>query len=324
MTYQWQSSTDGTTWTNIAGATSPTDSVSGITADTYFRRAISCTNSNQTAYTTTFVINSIPALFCNVCNPDNGTTLHSGTTSSAIDSVVINGTTLSNSTGSALPGNGYTLFTDIAKIPTLVLSSTYTLRTSFSASSVGSVWFDWDQSGTFDSSEWTQVILSGTGGTISFTVPANAMTGKTLMRIRSRSTGSANSYGDACTTFFSGETEDYVVNVSSFSNISIQGNIWYPNKKIIPNTTVKLSGSNLDSTMVTGAFTMNEAPGGNYTLRVAKTNDVAKANGITALDLALIQSHILGKSRLNSVYKNIAADVNGDGNITAIDLVFIK
>ena len=63
---------------------------------------------------------------------------------------------------------------------------------------------------------------------------------------------------------------------------------------------------------------------GNYNLKATKNNDVNKSNGVTSIDLALIQSHILGKLLLNSPYKIIAADVNGDGNLTALDIVNIK
>ena len=112
--------------------------------------------------------------------------------------------------------------------------------------------------------------------------------------------------------------------IGTVNTVSIQGNIWYPNMKVIPNTKVMLSGAGLDSTLVSGTYTLNEPSGGNYTIRVTKNNDVAKANGVTAVDLALIQSHILGKNPLNSKYKYIAADVNGDGSITAVDLVYIK
>ena len=55
-----------------------------------------------------------------------------------------------------------------------------------------------------------------------------------------------------------------------------------------------------------------------------KTNDINKANGVTAIDIALIQAHVLGKNNLNSPYKVIAADVSGDGKVTALDIVYIK
>ena len=116
----------------------------------------------------------------------------------------------------------------------------------------------------------------------------------------------------------------YTINIASLSTLSIQGNISYPNKKIIPNTKVMVTGSRQDSTIISGSYTLNEPDGGNYTVKVSKNNDVAKTNGVTSLDIVLIQSNILGKSQLNSVYKRIAADVTGDGFITAVDLVYIK
>ena len=46
-------------------------------------------------------------------------------------------------------------------------------------------------------------------------------------------------------------------------------------------------------------------------------------NGISTLDLVLIQRHILGQQLLDSPYKMIAADVNNDDKITAVDLVVL-
>ena len=59
-------------------------------------------------------------------------------------------------------------------------------------------------------------------------------------------------------------------------------------------------------------------------LNVFKNNDASKTNGVTALDIAMVQSHILGKTLLKNPYKIIAADVNGDGKVTALDIVYIK
>ena len=59
-------------------------------------------------------------------------------------------------------------------------------------------------------------------------------------------------------------------------------------------------------------------------IRPFKNNDINKTNGITTLDMALIQSHILGKNKLNSPYKIIAADVNGDSKVTTLDIVYMK
>jgi len=60
----------------------------------------------------------------------------------------------------------------------------------------------------------------------------------------------------------------------------------------------------------------------NYALSASK--DVDYTNGVSTLDLVLIQKHILGLSALDSPYKVIAADVNGDQTVSASDLVQLR
>ncbi|MEI6184700.1 MAG: GEVED domain-containing protein, partial [Bacteroidota bacterium] len=78
---------------------------------------------------------------------------------------------------------------------------------------IASVWFDWNQNGSFEPSEWTQITTNAANGTISFIVDPNAVLGNTLMRIRSRATGNVNTSTSACLNFGSGETEDYIINI---------------------------------------------------------------------------------------------------------------
>ncbi len=59
-----------------------------------------------------------------------------------------------------------------------------------------------------------------------------------------------------------------------------------------------------------------------YEISVDLTGD--DLNGVSTLDLVLIQRHILGISELDSPYKLIAADVTEDTRISAIDLVQIR
>ena len=47
-------------------------------------------------------------------------------------------------------------------------------------------------------------------------------------------------------------------------------------------------------------------------------------NGVSTLDLVLIQRHILGLQHFDSPYKMIAADVNNDFDITALDLINLR
>ena len=59
-----------------------------------------------------------------------------------------------------------------------------------------------------------------------------------------------------------------------------------------------------------------------YTLEGEKNDDWL--NGVTTLDLVLIQRHILGISELDSPYKLIAADASNDERVSAIDLIQLR
>lgn len=58
------------------------------------------------------------------------------------------------------------------------------------------------------------------------------------------------------------------------------------------------------------------------TIQAYKNNDIL--NGVSTLDLVLIQRHILNIQPLNSPYKLLAADVNNSRSITASDLVSLR
>ena len=109
-------------------------------------------------------------------------------------------------------------------------------------------------------------------------------------------------------------------------NPSVYGNIITPSLKAIPNTVVTLRGGGnklLTSGNGNYSFTCLSA-GTNDTIKLTKNNEITKSNGVTTLDIALLQSHILSKTQLNSPYKIIAGDVNGDGKLTALDIVLMK
>jgi gliding motility-associated-like protein len=59
--YQWQSSPDNGTWTNIAGATGPTYAPGILTATTYFRRQV-MSGSCGLGYSNTVILTVLPAL----------------------------------------------------------------------------------------------------------------------------------------------------------------------------------------------------------------------------------------------------------------------
>ena len=93
--------------------------------------------------------------------------------------------------------------------------------------------------------------------------------------------------------------------------------------KTVPNVWVNnLSGSS--SLFSNGVYSLSANNGSNVILKASKNNDITKSNGVTTLDIAFVQSHILQKSLLNSPYKILAADVTGDGRVSTLDIVYMK
>lgn len=225
LTYQWEDSLSGGAWTAISGA-SGSGLVSSISADTWFRCQVTC--SSQSSYSTIKQVVMRNYLQC-YCNSGLG----GGCSNSAIDSVAIETTSLANASGCSTyiqyPAAGNTC-------AQLASGQNYNLHTKFGGAVIASVWIDYDQNGMFDSLEWKQIIttaLVDSDYVTVLSVPANAKTGLTLMRIRTRAAGNQNSYDDACTNFGSGETEDYFIGINYDVSVSAQTKsqepVLYPN-----------------------------------------------------------------------------------------------
>ncbi|WP_181248541.1 GEVED domain-containing protein [Flavobacterium magnum] len=155
----------------------------------------------------TIVLSSGPAVLpTGYCSPDSS----GGGGSNPITSVVFN--TLSN-TGivqttpffDTYPATGTTT-------TTVTAGQTYNLTVS-AATSILSVWIDWNRNGDLEDSEWQQVWTSASSGTLPILVPSNAVGGYTKMRLRSRGSGNPNGASDDCSAFFSGTSQDYTINV---------------------------------------------------------------------------------------------------------------
>ncbi len=73
----------------------------------------------------------------------------------------------------------------------------------------------------------------------------------------------------------------------------------------------------------TGNFNFNSLNiGQKISLSAAKDDDFG--NGVTTYDIALLSRHILGIKLLNTPYKIIAADVNRDGDVSAMDMLLMR
>lgn len=108
---------------------------------------------------------------------------------------------------------------------------------------------------------------------------------------------------------------------------AIKGRLRTPNGDSIPNVSLTLirgTDTVLSTTGTGGLINLVTVPTSTQTLIPSKNNDVIKSNGVSVLDIVLIQNHILGNSVLNSAYKIIAADVNESNSVSALDLVLIR
>jgi len=128
---------------------------------------------------------------------------------------------INNSTGALLSPYYYyyeNLSTD------LIGNNTYaiTLRAgTYSSNNNIAVWIDYNRNGTFETNEKLGQLAIGSftnQGTINFTVPSDAVSGTTRMRVREVWD---QSNIDPCSTYSYGETEDYNVNIIT----SIQVNV---------------------------------------------------------------------------------------------------
>jgi subtilisin-like proprotein convertase family protein len=212
VTYQWQSSSDGTTWSDITGATSST-LVRNQTSATYYRCRVTC--SGNTGASSSLLVPMAPTSAC-YCNP---TYSFGCSLNDAIVNVSIPGTSLNNSSACSSPA--FTYYSNVAA-PTLIAGGTYvvSVKLGSDASQHARVWFDWNRDGDFadagESAAGTTASVGANGtANLSVTIPSNASVGTTRMRVRGGDDFAILS-GQACGASSSiyGEAEDYNVTIA--------------------------------------------------------------------------------------------------------------
>lgn len=73
-----------------------------------------------------------------------------------------------------------------------------------------------------------------------------------------------------------------------------------------------------------GTFSFNELRAANDTYTITPFKDINHNNGVSTFDLVTINKHIIDVERLDSPYKQIAADVNKSGSISVLDLIILR
>lgn len=218
ITIQWQSSPDGITYSNIAGATNSTYTTTQTSA-TYYQAIINCTLSGLADTTTALQVTMNPFMNC-YCT-SNPTT--------AADEEILNVTVgslnnLSTCATTGGPGSILNRYSNYTGVAAPNLAKTATVSFSIQVGTCGgnfpsgtAIFIDYNQNGLFtDAGEQVYTTPVTTNGphmvTGTFVVPAGAATGTTGMRVINAE-GYAGAAITPCLIFGYGETEDYVVNI---------------------------------------------------------------------------------------------------------------
>ncbi|WP_428743514.1 GEVED domain-containing protein [Tenacibaculum sp.] len=220
LTLNWSASTDNVGVTGydvyqgatlIGSATGTTSNVTGLTAATTYTFSVKAKDAagNVSASSNTINVTTLSNTVSYCSSKGNNSSYE------WIDNVELGGMT--NATGN---NGGYADFT--SKTATLAQGSSNQMVVSagFSSSSYTeywAVWIDFNQNGTFESSEKVVTGSSSSAGNLTSTVavPSGATLGTTRMRVSMKYNASQSS----CETFTYGEVEDYTVNIVSSARL---------------------------------------------------------------------------------------------------------
>jgi hypothetical protein len=316
MRYAWQSSANiGGPWTNIPGQINFSSATTSQTSATYYRFVDTCGNSGFSDISNVIQITMNAQSIC-YCKPPD-VEMHS-LVNDYVSNVIIQGTTL-NSSNATDGASGYTQVLPIPASNTADLSQAinYTINATIEDGGPVQVscWIDFDNNGTFDADEYTDLTLNGTLASGSITVPADAALGQTGFRIRARAANFANA--DACSLFGSGETEDYVVNITA--NSALNGAL----VDIIPpiagcnasnNVVVKLRNSGNQNIAANAATVALYVSGANPQGPITQTNTAILLPGDTATLTFSASFPAAGTNIDSAVIQTLAGDVNPTDN----------
>lgn len=224
--YQWQSSPNGTTWTNIAGGIYPTYTFTGIYSNMQYRCIVSCgTGASNTSNTASATYTS-SSMAASSCTPTFSSASASCSTYFMWTKItgISGGSSFNDVT--ACNGTGYENLTSTYNC-TLNAATTYTVTagtgTSYYSSHGAQIYIDFNNNGTFVSSESVGGCTTGTfmtlvganrEATIPITIPAGVPSGQFRMRIvGGYSPPSPYPNMNPCGGVTYGDIRDYTVNI---------------------------------------------------------------------------------------------------------------
>lgn len=221
ITYQWQSSLDNISWTNLTSSqTNVPYTVTSQSVSTYYRCVTTCTTSSLSANSTSIYVNQNAVTNCYCIPPPSDCSY-----STEITNVLLN--TLNNASSCSV--NGYTDYSGSVPTVSLNIAQTYSIEVKVGDdyNNFTSVWIDFNQNGSFDTTEYCNIgSVSGLGDSTTYgaiVIPSNALLGNTKMRVRNNINYSfyndepcdagANAGKSLMPLPSEGETEDYMVTI---------------------------------------------------------------------------------------------------------------
>jgi GEVED domain/Putative metal-binding motif/Secretion system C-terminal sorting domain/Fibronectin type III domain len=255
VSYQWASSTNGTTFTPIAGAIS-TSLTTTTDVPTYYRCVVSCSFSGQSATSIAVLVTPAPLTLANYCAPP--------ISSSSADEEIF-GVTFGDiyQTSTCTTGSQYGNFTTGPCPAFFVAGQTYPLTLNlgmcgtFSFSGHAEVMIDYNRNGVFNlpaervySTPYgapSPFAYPGQAFTTNITIPVTAANGNMLMRVLYYETATAYT-GCAPAPSSWGDIEDYFITVAATvpvcSGTPTPGNTVAAVDSICPSTAFNVSLSN--------------------------------------------------------------------------------
>ena len=212
--YQWQYSTNGTTWVDIPGAVTDAYTLTQ-TQNTYYRCKVTCNASGQVANSAQKFITMKSYLNC-YCTP---TFSFNCSTLGSIKDFVLNGinnTSINDlNTGCSSPAVRF-----VSPQPYVQLlrggSHTGSISSDYTSTMNAKIWVDFNRDGIFDSNyELLSQFGNAQNTAFNLTIPFFVDTG--VYRMRVRSVYSTNVF-TSCDNQNYGETHDYWVNIRPCAN----------------------------------------------------------------------------------------------------------
>lgn len=127
-----------------------------------------------------------------------------------------------------------------------------------------------------------------------------------------------------CTTVVNIQDNNNACQGQNPGTVDLGGQVFTEDLENMSQVEVELAGSSLmGMTDSNGEYTFPDMPmGGDYVIKPKYDKD--PLNGVSTLDIIEIQRHLLGLQKIESPYKQIAADINRDYRISTTDLLELR